>query len=132
VLPKSEKKILNFFGVKSLKRDFGLSGKKSIGADASDILPSVAIGDSVVSKLKTKTKKGKASKKVTYSRKVFKYKLPKASSDPQKVLRQKMSLAFGLLTKNIAFGDDLYYSNPDCPETANNTALEPNLQVAFI
>jgi len=127
VLPKSEKKILNFFGVKSLKRDFGNSAfKKSLTMDGSEILPSSSIGDSVVSKLKSKTKKSKTTRKATSRRTVFK--LPKASKDPQKVLRQKMSLAFGLLTKNIAFDDDLYYGNPECPETANDTCLEPNLQ----
>jgi len=93
---------------------------------------SFPIAASVQSKVNNKPKRAKGSKKITYQRNVVKFKLPKPSQDPQKVLRQKMSLAFGLLTKNISFDDDLCFSNPNCPPTCNNSALEPNLQVFFI
>ena len=83
--------------------------------------------DEVNKRLSTPKPKAKKAKKILFNRKKATFKLPKQSLDPARVLKQKMSLAYGLLSKNIEFDDDLCFSNKDCLPSANDCSLEPNL-----
>lgn len=56
-----------------------------------------------------------------------KFRVPKdLKQNQRKILRE--SLVRALLVKNIEFNDDLCYSDPECPQSMNNSSLEPGVQ----
>jgi len=123
MLPRSEKTILDFFKVKIGNKDSN-NGKEKEEEKENDEKAKYSRLSSPIAKT-NRTKK----KKITIQRKKPLFKLPKPSDDPEKTLKQKMSLAYGLLSKGIEFDDDLCFSNPLCPPSANDASLEANLQV---
>lgn len=135
-MPKTDKTLFDFFTVKANKYINPLIQKVSKSPNESESSCSTQDSDELNSfrlsepKITAKpTKSRKTAKKLVLKKKKTLLKLPKPSEDFKVQFKQKTLLAKALISKNIIFDDDLCFSNSECPPSANNTQLEPNLQV---
>ena len=122
-IPKNEKTLLDFFSISTK-----IKIKQQILKIEENNLPNK---NRLSSPLKPKEIKNGKKKCINIRKKKPLFKLPKLTEDPNQRLLQKQSLAYGLLSKNITFDDDLCFSNTLCPPSKNDALFESNLQVVL-
>eukprot|EP00743_Colponemidia_sp_Colp-15_P006939 GILK01007488.1.p1 GENE.GILK01007488.1~~GILK01007488.1.p1 ORF type:complete len:364 (+),score=60.91 GILK01007488.1:90-1181(+) len=113
-VPKTERTILDFFKIVKTTEDVAQSMK----TDSSD--------DSSI-KMKPKMKRRKSSVCLVKKRKP-RFKMPRFTTDLNKRLEQKRSLAEAMVVKDMLFDDDLSYPFEHCPERLNDSREEPSMQ----